>query len=110
MYLCQEISKKYNKRRTQKGRKMRNKNYNRKNLQILGKEWLLFNRNSLKTSTIQTYEYLFEKHIAESQLASLPIHEVTAESIVVFSESLLQVGLSPKTINSVLLTIHSIFK
>lgn len=80
------------------------------NLEKLGREWLFFNRNSLKNSTLQTYEYHLDKHIAASELAEGSVSEISAEDIVSFSESLIDDDLSPKTINSILLTVNSIFK
>lgn len=79
-------------------------------IEKMSKEWLFFNKNSLKKSTLQTYEYLLEKHIENSALADKPIYKISAEEIVGYSETLLEKGLSPKTVNCVLLIIHSIFK
>lgn len=76
----------------------------------LGGEWLSFNRNSLKKSSFQTYEYLFKKHILNSGLSYFPIGKITAEDIVRYSDELLDSNLSPKTINCILLTLNRIFK
>ena len=76
---------------------------------IIGKEWLFFNKNSLKKSTIQTYGYLFEKHILNSELRYYSLTELNAEDIIAYSDNLLKKRLSPKTINCVLQLIHSIF-
>lgn len=79
-------------------------------LGIMGKEWLFYNKNSLKRSTIQTYNYLFEKHILYSELANNSINELNSEDIVVYSDNLLKYKLSPKSINCILMIINSIFK
>ncbi len=79
-------------------------------LENLGGEWLSFNRNSLKKSSFQTYEYLFDKHILHSELSYFPIGKITTEDIVSYSDELLNSNLSPKTVNCILMTINQIFK
>lgn len=85
-------------------------NNNSLTLEVLGKEWLNFNRNSLKKSTLQTYKYMLEKHIFLSDLSDCSIKEISTDDLVNYTEKLLDNGLSPKTINGVLLTINSILK
>ena len=85
-------------------------NNNSLTLEVLGKEWLKINRNSFKKSTLQTYEYMFDKHISVPELANYSLNEISAEDLVNYTEKLLGVGLSPKTVNSILVTIHSVFK
>ena len=80
------------------------------NLEKLGKEWLNFNRNSLKKSSLQTYEYLINKHINKSGLSNCSIKEISTEDIIEFSGELLGSKLSAKSTNSVLMTINAIFK
>lgn len=74
----------------------------------LGGEWLSFNRNSLKKSSFQTYEYLFDKHILHSGLSYFPIGKITTEDIVSYSDDLLNSNLSPMTFCFVLLYLHNI--
>lgn len=85
-------------------------NNNSLTLEVLGKEWLRINRNSFKKSTLQTYEYMFDKHILVSEFADSSLNEISAEDLVNYTEKLLSVGLSPKTANSILVTMHSVFK
>ena len=89
---------------------MKNESKVKDNLTNMGREWLFFNKNSLKNSTLQTYEYILDKHIAESALSYCSIGKITSEDIVGFSENLLSSNLSPKTVNTILLEINSIFK
>lgn len=78
-------------------------------LDKLGEKWLLFNRNSLKISSRQTYKYLMDKHICSSSLCEKPACEITAEDIVSFSDELLASGLSAKTVNGILVMIKAVF-
>lgn len=89
---------------------MKEKNSTKFTIGKIGVEWLFFNKNSLKKSSLENYTYLFEKHIFKSDLADNSIKEISAEDIVHYSESLLFKGLSPKTVNCVLLILNSIFK
>lgn len=79
-------------------------------LEYVARQWLYFNRNSFKNSTLQTYKYHLEKHIVSSELARCQLDAITPEEIVQFTQELLDTNLSPKTINSILLEINSIFK
>ena len=56
------------------------------NLKNLGREWLYFNKNSLKISTLQTYEYMLGKHIFRSELAYISLEEIKPEDIVNYSD------------------------
>ena len=89
---------------------MKNESKVKDNLTNMGREWLFFNKNSLKNSTLQTYEYILDKHIAESALSYCSIGKITSEDIVDYSRKLLTENLSPKTVNTILLEINSIFK
>lgn len=86
------------------------KKLNTMNLEQIGRQWLFFNRYSFKKSTLQTYEYHLNKHISLSKLSEIPLDDLTPEDISVFSRELINSDLSPKSVNSVLLEINSIFK
>ena len=85
-------------------------NFNTMSLRELGKQWLYFNKQSLKKSTLQTYTVHFENHIAQSELANCHPKDIEPEGIIRFSQKLLDKNLSPKTVNCILLVLHSIFK
>lgn len=89
---------------------MKNNSFSNFTFGKLTGDWLFFNRNSLKKSTLQTYEYLVDKHIMWSSLAGRLAEEITSEELVCYADRLLAQGLSPKTINCVLLIINSVFK
>lgn len=86
------------------------KSINNLNLEQIGRQWLFFNRYSFKKSTLQTYEYHLNKHIKLSKLSEIPLYNLTPEDISAFSRELIKADLSPKSVNSVLLEINSIFK
>ena len=85
-------------------------NFNTMSLRELGNQWLYFNKQSLKKSTLQTYTVHFENHIAQSELANCHPKDIEPEGIIRFSQKLLDKNLSPKTVNCILLVLHSIFK
>lgn len=89
---------------------MTKNNFNTMSLRELGNQWLYFNKQSLKKSTLQTYTVHFENHIAQSELANCHPKDIEPEGIIRFSQKLLDKNLSPKTVNCILLVLHSIFK
>lgn len=83
-------------------------NKNNITLYEIANEWLRINTNSFKKSTYQTYSYLIKKYINDNQISSIPINNLSAKDIVLFSESLLSKKLSPKTVNNILLVVNQI--
>ncbi len=79
-------------------------------LGVLSKEWLNFNQNILKRSTLQTYKYMVNKHILLKSISSCSIDKIDTDDLIKYTNELLENSLSPKTVNSVLLTLNSIFK
>jgi FlaA1/EpsC-like NDP-sugar epimerase len=67
-------------------------------LSSVSKEWLQFNKNSLKQSTFQTYKCLIEKYIMQSKLSEISIYKLSSRDIVDFSNELLLKNLSSKTV------------
>lgn len=89
---------------------MNKKNSTNFTIENMGRDWLFFTQNSVKISSAQTYKYLFEKHIENSDLSTIAIGLLTSEDVAAFSRGLVREGLSPKTVNSILLTVNAIFK
>ena len=73
-------------------------------------EWLNANRNSVKRSTYQTYECIICKYVINSTLDSICISALTPAHYALFSEQLLLKGLSPKTVNDIILILNSLLK
>ena len=72
-------------------------------------EWLSINKNRLKLSSYQKYCGLFKNHI-ENTIGSRPLIYFTTPIISEYSSDRLNSGLSPTTVNSILVFLHSCFK
>ena len=72
-------------------------------------EWLNINKNRLKPSSYQKYCGLYRNHI-ENSIGSRPLIYFTTATISDFSTDKLNSGLSPTTVNSILVFIHSCLK
>ena len=72
-------------------------------------EWLTANNSRLKPSSYQKYRSLFKNHI-ENTIGNLPVIYCTAATIQAFSLNRLETGISPATVNSILVLLHSCLK
>ena len=72
----------------------------------LAKEWLYINQNRVKPSTYQRYEGFLKNHI-ESVLGNVCAVYLSTAAIHEFSLNRLKTGLSPQTVNSILIFLHS---
>lgn len=79
-------------------------------LKEISAEWLYINKNTFKKSTCQTYSYLIDKYIINSNISEIPVYQIETKDIVIFSENLLSQNLSPKTINNILLVLNYLLK
>ena len=75
----------------------------------LANEYLYMNQSRLKPSTYQRYEGFLRKHIAPA-IGNQPMIYLTTATIQYFSTDRLQTGLSPQTVNSILIFLHSCLK
>ena len=66
-------------------------------------QWLESIRNTVKNSTYQKYMSLTGNHIHGSPLGEMPVRFITGTSVNSFADSLLLKGLSPKTVNDILI-------
>lgn len=84
----------------------------KKNITIsqIAVEWLKVNQNSFKRSTYQTYECIIGKYIVNSSLDSVHLEDVKISQYVLFSDQLLNNGLSPKTVNDIILILNALLK
>ena len=72
-------------------------------------EWLEVNKTHLRCSSFQKYQSLYLKHIKKT-LGSIPVVYCTTATIQQFCMTKLSEGVSPNTINSVLILLHSSLK
>lgn len=79
-------------------------------LQTVSEEWLITNKNSYKKSTYQTYSYIIEKYILSSEISNVSVSNLNANNLVLFSEKLINKGLSTKTVNDIILILNSILR
>ena len=75
----------------------------------LVKEWLIANEKRLKPSTFQKYQTTYEKHIKGS-IGEMQVVYCTTAMIQAHSMKLIESGMSPVTVNSVLILLHSCLK
>ena len=75
----------------------------------LAKEWININRHRLKPTTLQRYRSLYKNHI-EEPLGKQPVLYFTTVSINEFAVRCLHSGLSPQSVNAVLVLLHSCLK
>lgn len=92
------------------GQKELYKNNSNVFLNKISDEWLYLNKNTFKKSTYQTYKFLIDKYIINSNVFENPVFLIETKDIVVFSENLLAQNLSPKTINNILLVLNYLLK
>lgn len=79
-------------------------------LQTVSEEWLITNKNSYKKSTYQTYSYIIEKYILSSEISNVSVSNLNANNLVLFSEKLINKGLSTKTVNDIILILNSLLR
>ena len=72
-------------------------------------EWLMANQKRLKPSSFQKYHSLFKNHI-EGTIGNMPVVYCTTATIQTFSLNRLETGISPATVNSLLILLHSCLK
>ena len=72
-------------------------------------EWIKLNRHRLKPTTLQRYAGLYNKHI-KGPLGKLPVLYFTTVSINDFAIERLNTGLSPQTVNGILVFLHTCLK
>ena len=75
----------------------------------LVKEWLYLNRQRLKVSTYQRYEGFWTNHIEKTIGPQVAFHCGTL-ALYEFGMERLKTGLSPGSVNSILVFLHSCFK
>lgn len=71
-------------------------------------EYLYVSKNRIKPSTYQRYESLYRNHI--ERIGRQPIIYLNTTTIHEFALSRLGVGLTPQTVNSILVFLHSCLK
>ena len=75
----------------------------------LTKEWLHLNKNRLKLSSYQRYQGFFKNHISK-QIGNVGVVYLNTLNIHEFAAERLSSGLSPRSVNAVLVFLHSILK
>ncbi len=75
----------------------------------LAQEWLYLNQNRIKPSTYQRYQGFLKNHI-KTVIGNLGAVYLTTGTIHEFSLNRLQTGLSPQTVNSILIFLHACIK
>lgn len=75
----------------------------------LAQEWLYINQNRVKPSTYQRYQGFLKNHI-EDVIGNLSAVYLTTAAIHEFSLNRLKIGLSPQTVNSILIFLHACLK
>lgn len=75
----------------------------------LVQEWLYINKSRLKPSTYQRYVSFCNNHIKDS-IGNLKAVYFTSVSVRKFAEDRFNTGLSPQTVNSILVFLHSCLK
>lgn len=75
----------------------------------LAEEWLYINQNRVKRSTYQRYQGFLKNHI-QAVIGNLSAVYLTTASIHEFSLNRFKTGLSPQTVNSILVFLHACLK
>lgn len=75
----------------------------------LVQEWLYVNQSRIKPSTYQKYNNFFKNHIA-NQIGKYQIIYINPIVIKQYSDTKLKEGLSPTTINNILVFVHTCMK
>lgn len=73
----------------------------------LSREWLLVNQSRLKTSSYQRYDGFCRNHI-EKNIGSMRIVYMTTTTLHTFAVNRLESGLSPQSVNAILVFLHSV--
>lgn len=85
------------------------KSIRRMTLSELTQEWLSVNKNRLKLSTYQKYQSFYEVHISKS-IGKMPVMYLNVVSVQRFAEEELKTGISARTVNAILVFIHTCLK
>lgn len=75
----------------------------------LAREWLLVNQKRLKPSSYQRYQGFHKNHITPA-IGHIDVIYLTTASIHQFAMDRLNAGLSPQSVNAVLVLLHSLLK
>ena len=75
----------------------------------LAQEWLAVNQSRVKRSTLQRYQGFLKNHI-EPGLGTAKVIYLSTVSIHAFAQDRLKAGLSPQSVNTVLIVLHGILK
>ncbi|MBQ4333436.1 MAG: site-specific integrase [Clostridia bacterium] len=75
----------------------------------LVEEWLFLNKSRIKPSTYQRYYGFYKNHI-QNELNRQVVLYCTTATLHAFALGRLQTGLSPQSVNAVLVFLHSCFK
>ena len=75
----------------------------------LVEEWLFLNKSRIKPSTYQRYYGFYKNHI-KNELNKQVVLYCTTAMLHAYALDRLQTGLSPQTVNAVLVFLHSCFK
>lgn len=78
-------------------------------LSALVQEWLYINESRIKPSTYQKYNNFFKNHIA-NQIGKYQIIYLSPIAIKQYTDTKLKEGLSPTTINNILVFVHTCMK
>lgn len=78
-------------------------------LSALVQEWLYVNQSRIKLSTYQKYNNFFKNHIA-NQIGKYQIIYLSPIAIKQYTDIKLKEGLSPTTINNILVFVHTCMK
>lgn len=78
-------------------------------LSALVQEWMYINQSRIKPSTYQKYNNFFKNHIA-NRIGKYQIIYLSPIAIKQYTDSKLKEGLSPTTINNILVFIHTCMK
>ncbi len=78
-------------------------------IETLANEWLTINKSRLKKSSYQRYDGFLRNHITPV-IGSAGAFHLSTSVVHEFSQNRLNAGLSPQTVNSVLVFLHSIMR
>lgn len=78
-------------------------------VEALAQEWLTVNQSRVKRSTLQRYQGFLKNHISPG-LGPARVAYLSTVSIHEFAQNRLKAGLSPQSVNTVLVVLHSILK
>lgn len=75
----------------------------------LTKEWLYLNKNRLKISSYQRYQGFLKNHISK-QIGNVSVVYMNTLNIHEYATGRLAAGLSPRSVNAILIFLHSVLK